>query len=154
MQNCYPPLSPVNPCPLGWPPWEPPVSGSRGGNTRPVRHNEAVSWLQGQRQGLTIIQITLHRRIRSPLFSKEIFLSLASGTGLSPNSREYSFLGAGEDKGLHIYWGLPTTLWLPGPAHTQFPGARRRDSLGLCVQNPVAHSVACHQPGPTAFCFT
>lgn len=34
---------------LRGPPWEPPVSGSGRGNTRPVRHNEAASWPQGRR---------------------------------------------------------------------------------------------------------
>lgn len=90
-----------------------------------------------------------HGTMGSPLLSKEVFFPLVSGTGLQsasqgPDGGEYGrFRREGSP---HLQGSAHSSVAPPCPP-TQFPGAGRRDSLGLCVQSPAAQSVACHQPG-------
>lgn len=70
-------------------------------------------------------------------------MSLASGTGLGPNGGEYSGFFLGGKAGVPTPTGVCPLVCGSQAQHT---GAGRRDSLGLCVQSPGAHSVACRGP--------
>lgn len=141
-------LSPASPGAEG-PPWEPPGSGARRGSACPGGTMRQHPGHGAGHPGLTVLQTTPRRRRGSCLFSKEVFFSLVSGTGQQSDSQgpkagnAVILLGAVCP---HSQGSAHPSVAAGPSAHTQLPGAGRRDSLGLCVRSLAAQSVVCQQP--------